>query len=83
MSARAKCAAMPALEERIKGSHEKNVRDGGNRFRAAPDARAVHDVVTFHWEMLPADRDEVVAKVSNFSIVNAEGRIRVDYQFPL
>src|SRR3954452_5097625 len=70
-----------ALEQRIIGSYEKNVRDGGHRFRAAQDARAVRDVVTFHWEMLPANSDNIVATGLEFLIVGDKGRIRVDYQF--
>jgi hypothetical protein len=61
----------------------KNVRDGGHRFRAAKDARALRDVVTFHWEMLPADSEEVVATGIEFLIVDGEGRILIDYQFVL
>ena len=72
-----------ALEQRIVGSHEKNVRDGGHRFRAAQDARALRDVVTFHWEMLPANGDMVVASGLEVLVVNDAGRILVDYQFPL
>ena len=72
-----------ALEQRIIGSHERNVRDGGHRFRAAKDARALRDVVTFHWEMLPADSEEVVATGLEFLIVDANGHILVDYQFVL
>src|ERR1700679_138424 len=44
-----------ALEDRIRGSHEKNVTNARNRFVAMPDARRLHDAVTFHWRMLPAD----------------------------
>jgi hypothetical protein len=69
------------LEKRIRGSHEKNVRDDGNRFRAAPGARRLRDVVTFHWEMLPADGDKVLARGVEFLIINDEGRILIDYQF--
>ena len=72
-----------ALEERIAGSHEKNVRDGGHRFRVVKGARALRDVVTFFWEMVPTDGDEVVATGLEFLIVDADGRIRVDYQFIL
>jgi SnoaL-like domain len=72
-----------ALEKRITSSHEKNVRDGGNRFRAAQDARALRDVVTFHWEMLPADSETVVARGLEILIVNDWGRIVTDYQFVL
>lgn len=70
-----------ALEERIRGSHEKNVRDDGNRFRAASNARLLHDVVTFYWEMLPADGDTVLATGLEYLSVDGEGRILVDYQF--
>ena len=72
-----------ALEQRITGSHNKNVRDAGNRFRAVQDARALHDIVTFHWEMLPATGDRVVARGFEVLRVDAEGRILVDYQFVL
>lgn len=70
-----------ALEARIRGSHEKNVRDDGNRFRAASNARLLHDVVTFHWEMLPADSDAVLATGLEFLAVDEGGRILADYQF--
>jgi hypothetical protein len=70
-----------ALETRITGSHEKNVRDGGHRFRAAKDAQALRDVVTFHWEMLPANDETVVARGLEFLIVDGSGHILVDYQF--
>jgi hypothetical protein len=69
------------LEERIRGSHEKNVRDDGNRFRAAPGARRLPGAVTFYWEMLPANGDTVLVRGLEFLIINDEGRIFVDYQF--
>jgi hypothetical protein len=72
-----------ALEKRVLGSHEKFVRDAGNRFRAAPDARRLRDVVTFYWDMLPADGETVLARGLEFLIVNDEGRILIDYQFAL
>lgn len=34
-------------QERVTGSHEKNVRDKGYRFRAVQNAMALRDVVTF------------------------------------
>jgi hypothetical protein len=71
-----------ALEKRIVGSYEKNVRDRGNRFRAK-DARALRDAVTFFWEMVPAHSDSVLATGLEFLIVDSEGRIRADYQFVL
>lgn len=70
-----------ALEGRVRDSHEKNVRDGGNRFRAVQDARRLHDVVTFHWEMLRADSTTVEGRGLEFLIVDDEERIRIDYMF--
>jgi hypothetical protein len=72
-----------ALEQRIAGSHEKNVRDGGHRFRAVNGARRLRDVVTFFWEMLPAGGDTVVATGLEFLILDDQGRIVTDYQFVL
>ena len=70
-----------ALEKRIRGSHEKNVRDNGNRFRAARNARRLHDVITFHWEMLPADSETVSVRGLEFLVITDDGRILADYQF--
>ena len=57
------------------------MRDGGHRFRAVQDARALRDVVTFHWEMLPADGEPVMASGLEILVVNDWGRIVTDYQF--
>jgi hypothetical protein len=72
-----------ALEQRVIGSHEKNVRDGGHRFRAAQDARALRNLVVFQWEMLPEKSETVVATGLEILLVTDEGRIVVDYQFIL
>ncbi len=71
-----------ALEARVIGSHEKNVRDAGNHFRASSDARVLRDVVTFEWAMFSAS-DDVLATGMEVLIVDAQFRIRVDYQFIL
>jgi len=70
-----------ALELRIVGSHEKNVRDAGNSFRALPDARRLRDVVCFHWEMLRPPGDDVAAVGLEILLIDDAGRIRTDYQF--
>ena len=71
-----------ALEQRIIGSHEKNVRDGGYRFRAAPGAQLLRKVVTFNWEMVPASApDKVVAVGLEFIILGDDCRALTDYQF--
>ncbi len=70
------------LEQRA-GSHEKNVRDGGFRFRRAGGVQALHDSLMFHWEMVPAGTDAVAAAGLEFLLLAADGRIRVDYQYVL
>ena len=55
---------------------QKNVRDDGNRFRAVPGARRLRDAVTFHWEMLPAGADTVLAKGVELLLVDDDDRIR-------
>lgn len=69
------------LEQRIIGSHEKNVALAGNRFRAVRDACALRDVVTFHWEMLAGHDDTVLAVGLEFLMLDTDGRIVTDYQF--
>lgn len=70
-----------ALETRITGSHEKNVRDGGYRFRAALGAQSLRDVVTFRWEMVPAGGGDVEATGFEVLVLDDGGRILRDYQF--
>jgi hypothetical protein len=70
-----------ALETRIIGSHEKNVVVGGYRFRAARDAQLLRNVVSFHWEMVPAAGGEIVAVGLEFLVLDEQGRIACDYQF--
>ncbi len=70
-----------ALEQRIIGSHNKNVQDKGCRFRAVKNAQLLRDVVTFNWEMTPAGSDAVLAVGLEFLQVDGAGRIKSDYQF--
>jgi hypothetical protein len=70
-----------ALEKRIIGSYEKNVRSAGHRFRAVPNAQTLRNVVTFSWEMVSADRSKVLAVGLEFLVLDDRGRIVADYQF--
>jgi hypothetical protein len=70
-----------ALEQRIIGSHDKNVRDAGFMFRAVNNAQALREVVTFNWEMVRPPRNEVLAVGLEFLQVDADGRIVTDFQF--
>lgn len=73
----------PALETRVTGSFEKNVRDRGNRFRAVRNAQALRDTVTFNWEMVARDGEKVLAVGLEFLVLDDRGRIVADYQFNL
>ena len=70
-----------ALEKRITGSYEKNVRDAGHRFRPARNAQTLHNVVTFNWEMIPAGGSEVLAVGLEFLVLDDRSQIVADYQF--
>ena len=70
-----------ALEQRIVGSYERNIRDGRHRFRSAPGALCLRDLVVVPWEMMVADSERKVASGLAILIVDSEGRIRTDYQF--
>ena len=72
-----------ALEQRVTGSYEKNVRDAGYRFRSVKNAQALRNVLMLHWEMLPAGGGAVAAGGIVFLILNDAGRISCDYQFML
>jgi hypothetical protein len=63
------------LGRRVRESHNEFVREAGDRFR---DER---DVVTFYWEMLPADGNSVLGKGLEFVGVSDAGKLISDYQF--
>jgi hypothetical protein len=68
-----------ALEQRVIGSYEKNVRDAGHRFRARANAQVLRNVVTFHWEMVAGAA--VVAVGHEVLVLDDRGRIATNYQF--
>jgi hypothetical protein len=70
-----------ALEERIKGSHERNVRDGGYLFRRAKTPQFLKNAVAFNWEMFSVNGCEVAAESSGLLILDERGRILTDYLF--
>lgn len=70
-----------ALEDRIVGAYQKNVREAGHLFRAQRNAQALRGVVTFNWEMIEPATGEVLAVGLEFLQVGDDGRIACDHQF--
>ena len=70
-----------ALEARVTRAHEEFVAPGEFRFRARGDAMRVGDVVKFGWEMFALGNGDPVAAGLEFLVLDARGRIRLDYQF--
>ncbi|MER7583631.1 hypothetical protein [Kitasatospora sp. NPDC097691] len=70
------------LEFRVARAHEEFVAPGEFTFRARPDAVRLRDVVRFSWEMVPVGGGEPVGGGTEFVVLDADGRITADYQFP-
>jgi hypothetical protein len=70
-----------ALEERVAGAHDKFVAEGGYLFRRAGPVDSHHDVIRFRWEMVPAGGGRVEAAGQQVLLLQADGRLRADYQF--
>jgi hypothetical protein len=68
------------LEARVSRAYEKFVAPGEYSFRSQGAARRLGDVVKFKWEMVSASGDPAGGGLE-FVIVDADGRIRLDYQF--
>jgi hypothetical protein len=69
------------LEARVIGSWEKSVRDGGYVFRSRGNAEGHHDMVRFHWEMLPAKGGPIAALGQELLLLDGNGKIRIDWMF--
>ncbi|MFB4318270.1 hypothetical protein [Actinomadura sp. 21ATH] len=69
-----------ALEERVARSYEEFVAPGGFAFRAGDDAQRLGDVVKFSWHMVNG-AGEPAGGGLEVVVLDADGRIREDYQF--
>lgn len=72
-----------ALEARVTRAYEEFVASGEFRFRPRGDVMQIGDVVKFGWEMVSraeAGADAAATGVE-FLLLDAQGRIRRDYQF--
>lgn len=72
-----------ALEQRIAGSHDRNVRQNGYRFRLSGEPQQLLDLVLMHWDMVRPGHEPLEAYGLDLLRVAADGRIAADYQFVL
>lgn len=71
-----------ALEVRVARAHAMFVAPGEYVFRSADDPVRLRDVVRFGWRMVRVADGEVVGGGTEFVVLDGDGRIREDYQFP-
>jgi hypothetical protein len=69
------------LEIRVTRAHEEFVAPGEYVFRGRGDAVQLGDAVRFGWEMVPVGQQQPAAVGMEFLVLDARGRIRLDYQF--
>jgi hypothetical protein len=70
------------LEARVARSYEEFVAGGEYVFRPKDNAVRLKDVVKFSWEMVATASGEVMGEGLEVLLVDSDGRIVVDYQFP-
>lgn len=70
-----------ALEERVVRAYKEFVEPGEYVFRVNDDAQRLGDVVKFSWAMVTRDGGEPAGGELEVVVVDADGRIREDYQF--
>ena len=70
-----------AIAARIARAFDRFVGSGEYSFRALTGVDAHHDTVKFYWAMVPQEGGMASAVGSDFIVLDAEGRIRADYQF--
>ena len=72
---------LDAITGRVATSYDKFVAGQGYVFRALGPAETHHDGVRIRWEMAPSAGGDAVSGGVQFLLLDADGRIRLDYQF--
>ncbi|CAM5322363.1 SnoaL-like domain-containing protein OS=Kitasatospora aureofaciens OX=1894 GN=GCM10010502_25350 PE=4 SV=1 [Kitasatospora aureofaciens] len=70
------------LEFRVARAYQEFVAPGEFTFRAREDAVRLRDVVRFSWEMVSVGTGELAGGGVEFVVLDTDGRITADYQFP-
>lgn len=71
-----------AIETRVTRSYEDFVAAKGFLFRQSGPAVRLDDMVKFAWEAVSAETGEVLGGGTDVLLLDDDGRIRADYQFP-
>lgn len=69
------------LDVRVTDAYERFIASGEYAFRRRDDAERLRDVIKFRWEMVSTEDGSVAGIGLEFLVIDAEGRIRRDYQF--
>ena len=72
---------LDAIRGRITAAYEKFVAEEGYVFRSPAAPESHHDGVRIRWEMVPAAGGEAVSGGVQFLLLDADQRVRSDYQF--
>jgi hypothetical protein len=71
------------LEARVARAHDAFVGTGAHRFQLRQPYVAHHGAVRVWWDMVTVDGGEVAASGQEFLVLDDEGRIVTDHQFPV
>jgi len=72
---------LAAIKGRVTAAHEKFIAGQGYVFMSLGPAESHHDGVRIRWEMAPAAGGNAVSGGSQFLLLDADRRVRFDYQF--
>ncbi|WP_406205993.1 hypothetical protein OH807_31940 [Kitasatospora sp. NBC_01560] len=71
-----------AIETRVTRSHQEFIAPGEFTFRAGAAAVRLRNCLRFTWEMVPVGGGEPVGSGLEVLLLDEDGRVTVDYQFP-
>ena len=74
-------AGLDAITRRVTAAYEKFVAGQDYAFTQLGPAQSHHDGVRIRWEMAPATGGGAVSGGAQFLMLDADGRVRADYQF--
>jgi hypothetical protein len=69
------------LHLRVTDAYERFIAPGEYVFQPRDDAERLRDLVKFRWKMVSTAEGSVAGVGLEFVVIDAEGRIRSDYQF--